>query len=519
MSQPALPVSTAAMNLAGFLSKAARRYPDCPALVVGEHALSWKGLDARVTRLAVCLSSKGVGKGDAVMTHSPNCPEMAEAMLACFRLGAIWVPTNYRLTPPEVAYLAENAGIRAMIVAAGCAAHVAAVTAVVGDIPVLAMGDAYEAALDAAPVTPVPNCPVNRDDPCWYFFTSGTTGRPKAAVLTHGQMGFVLTNHLADLMPGLSAERDASLVIAPLSHGAGIHFLVQVARGVVSVLPEGAGFDPEQIWQLVARHRISNMFTVPTILNRLVAHEAVARHDHGSLRHVIYAGAPMYLADQRRALDTLGPVLVQYYGLGEVTGCITVLRPEDHGAGHLPHQGSVGQARSGVEIAAMDDAGTVLGPGETGELAVRGNAVFAGYLHNPKANAAAFQDGWFRTGDMGHLDAAGFVYLTGRASDMYVSGGSNVYPREIEEAALTCAGIKAVAVIGVPDADWGEVGWMICVGDGDAPALMDHLAARLARYKLPKRVLFWDELPTSAYGKVTKALIRERLVQEGELAT
>ena len=176
---------------------------------------------------------------------------------------------------------------------------------------------------------------MEHDDPCWFFFTSGTTGRPKAAVLTHGQMAFVITNHLCDLMPG-TTEQDVSLAVAPLSHGAGIHLLTQVARAACTVLPASTRFDAEEIWQLVERHRVSNMFTVPTIVKMLVEHPAVDAWDHSSLRYVIYAGAPMYREDQKRALEKLGPVLVQYFGLGEVTGNITVLPPALHEAADAP---------------------------------------------------------------------------------------------------------------------------------------------------------------------------------------
>ncbi len=365
--------------------------------------------------------------------------------------------------------------------------------------------------------------PIDRDDPCWFFFTSGTTGRPKASVLTHGQMAFVVTNHLADLMPGLTAA-DASLVVAPLSHGAGVHALTQVARGVKTVLMPTEHLDAPAAWALVERWRISTMFTVPTILKRLVEDDSVAAHDHSSLRYVIYAGAPMYREDQKRALATLGPVLVQYFGLGEVTGAITVLpahlhAPEDDGASDGPavRPGTCGYDRTGIEVQVQGDDGRALPPFETGEICVIGPAVFAGYHDNPEANAAAFRNGWFRTGDLGHTDAEGFLYLTGRASDMFISGGSNVHPREIEEKILTHPAITEVAVVGVPDPLWGEVGIAVCVAT--APVTEAELAAfldgQLARYKLPKRFVFWDALPRSAYGKITRKLVRAELDRQG----
>jgi len=366
----------------------------------------------------------------------------------------------------------------------------------------------------------VPNAAVEHDDPCWFFFTSGTTGRSKAAVLTHGQMGFVVTNHLADLMPG-TTEADVSLVVAPLSHGAGVHQLVQTARGAATVLLPGDRFDIEEAYRLIARHRVTNMFTVPTILKMLAVHPAADRHDHSSLRFVIYAGAPMYREDQKTALRRLGPVIVQYFGLGEVTGNITVLPsalhdPED---GPQARPGTCGFERTGMQVSIQDDSGAELAPFETGEICVVGPAVFAGYFDNPEANAKAFRDGWFRTGDLGHRDAQGFVYSTGRASDMYISGGSTIYPREIEETILTHPFIDEVAVVGLPDPTWGEVGIAVCVPRaGTAPseeAMAAFLAPKLARYKLPRRFVFWEALPKSGYGKVPKRMVRDQLEERG----
>ncbi len=255
------------------------------------------------------------------------------------------------------------------------------------------------------PAPAIENAAVDYDDPCWFFFTSGTTGRSKAAVLTHGQMAFVVTNHLADLMPG-TTENDASLVVAPLSHGAGVHQLVQTARGVPTILLPTERFDIDEAFRLIETHRVSNLFTVPTILKMMVEHPAVDRYDHSSLRYVIYAGAPMYREDQKAALKKLGPVLVQYFGLGEVTGNITVLPPALHDPEDGPHAriGTCGFERTGMQVSIQGDDGRELKPFETGEICVIGPAVFAGYYDNPEANAKAFRDGWFRTGDLGHMD-------------------------------------------------------------------------------------------------------------------
>jgi fatty-acyl-CoA synthase len=287
----------------------------------------------------------------------------------------------------------------------------------------------------------------------------------------------------------------------------------------VSVLLSGDRLDCEEAWRLVERHRVTNMFTVPTILTMLTRHEAVDRYDHSSLRYVIYAGAPMYRADQVYALEKLGKVLVQYFGLGEVTGAITVLPPHLHSIDDTQMKvGSCGYPRTGVDVAILDAAYQPVAPGETGEICVRGPSVMDGYFQNEEANAKAFAGGWFHTGDLGHVDVEGFVYITGRASDMYISGGSNVYPREIEEALLLHAAVREACVVGVPHEKWGECGVAVLVAEHavEEQELMGFLEGRLAKYKWPARFVFWPELPKSGYGKVAKKDVKRMLMERAD---
>ena len=525
------PISRRVMNLAHLVTQNARRHGDRIGFIWGDKSWTWREIDARVSVLAAALAARGIAKGDRILVHSKNCDEMFWSMFAAFRLGAVWVPTNFRLMPDEVAYLAASSGAKAFLCHGDFPGHAAAAAAAspaleftwrIGEGGAFGEKSLSEAIAAHAGVR-FENAAVNYDDPCWFFFTSGTTGRSKAAVLTHGQMAFVITNHLADLMPG-TTEQDVSLVVAPLSHGAGVHQLVQTARGVPTILLPSERFDIAEAFRLIEAHRVTNIFTVPTILKMMVEHPAVDRTDHSSLRYVIYAGAPMYREDQKAALKKLGAVLVQYFGLGEVTGNITVLPPYLHDPEDGPRVriGSCGFERTGMQVSIQGDDGRELKPFESGEICVIGPAVFAGYYDNPEANAKAFRDGWFRTGDLGHMDEEGFVYITGRASDMYISGGSNIYPREVEEKILTHPAIGEVAIVGVPDPFWGEVGIAVCVAREGASAVTEadmavFLAAKVPRYKMPKRFFFWDALPKSGYGKIPKRLVRDELEARGLL--
>src|SRR5262245_5692710 len=317
-------MSRRVMNLAHMVTQNRRRHGDRVGFIWGDKSYTWREIDAAVSALATGLAARGIVKGDRILVHSKNCDEMFWSMFAAFRLGAVWVPTNFRLMPDEVAYLAGASGAKACLCHGDFPEHAAAAanpalefTWRIGEG---AFGErAVSDVIAAQAGVRVENAAVDYDDPCWFFFTSGTTGRSKAAVLTHGQMAFVVNNHLADLTPG-TTENDASLVVAPLSHGAGVHQVMQTARGVPTILLPTEKFDIAEAFRLIETHRVSNMFTVPTILKMMVEHPAVDKFDHSSLRHVIYAGAPMYREDQKAALQKLGKVIVQYFGLGEVTG-------------------------------------------------------------------------------------------------------------------------------------------------------------------------------------------------------
>lgn len=518
-------------NLSQLLLQTAKLHPDRVGVIRGEHSWTWREVDDRVNALCQALTALGVRKGDRILTQSRNCLQTLEIAWVAFRLGCVWVPTNYRLTPHEVAYLGQSSGATIMVYEDLFSDHVDAVRASSSELrEVVSIGQprvgehSYESLIQESLGCVFEPAVVSENDACWFFYTSGTTGRPKAGVLTHGQMAFVVTNHLADLIPGTN-EFDCSAVVAPLSHGAGIHMLLNVARGAANVLMPGEKLEPEVFWQLVQKHKVTNLFTVPTIVKLLVEHPSVDQYDHSSLKFVIYAGAPMYRADQKLALQKLGPVLVQYFGLGEVTGCITVLPPHMHSADDSDPNaniGSCGRPRTGMEVGIFDADMNRLAAGEVGEICVRGPSVLLEYHGNPEATAKALRGGWFHTGDLGRLDERGLLYITGRESDMYISGGSNVYPREVEEVLLTHPGVLEVAVLGVPDPKWGEVGVAVVVRRPDtepvtSAQLFSHLDGKCAKYRWPREFFFWGALPKSGYGKITKKDVRAMLLERGEI--
>jgi len=515
-------------NFGRLLTQTAKLYPNEVGLVWRDTSWTWKELNNRVDAMTAALRGLGVKPDDKILVQSRNNNQMFEICWAVWKAGAVWVPVNFRLTPPELAGLAKTSEAKVFIYDSIFTDHADVVCQKNSTVEhVIAIGDgrtgeySYDSLVDENMGATPFHAEVSRDDPMWLFFTSGTTGHPKAAILTHGQMSFVLVNHIADLVPGLSRE-GAALAVAPLSHAAGIHALIYVARGAKTVLMPAERLDVAVAWQLVETHKVDSMFTVPTIVKVMCEDPSVDQYDHSSLKWMIYAGAPMYRQDQKFALEKLGKVLVQYFGLGEVTGNITVLPADMHFIDDDKMRlGTCGYPRTGMEIVIKDSDGKTLDADEQGEICTRGLAVFAGYYKNPQANAACLKEGWFHTGDLGRLDEDGFLYITGRASDMYISGGSNIYPKECEEVLLTHPAVGEVAVLGVPDPKWGETGVaVVMLMDGemaDEAEILGFLNEKLSKYKWPRRVFFWDEIPKSGYGKVPKHLIRKELFARGDL--
>ena len=292
-----------------------------------------------------------------------------------------------------------------------------------------------------------------------------------------------------------------------MSHGSGLYVLPYVLRGARQVVPESGAFDPDEFLDLCDHHPGSSAFLAPTMVQRLVE---TGRDRPGTLRTIVYGGGPMYVESLKKAMAAFGPVFAQIYGQGESPMTITGLRRADHQSADDAILGSVGYARSGMEVAVLRGDGTPAAVDEVGEIVCRGDAVMAGYWNNPVATQDTLKDGWMYTGDMGSFDARGYLTLRDRSKDVVISGGSNIYPREVEEVLLEHAGVSEACVVGAPDPEWGEVVVAFIVGSAAPGDLDAHLLQRIARFKRPKRYLFVDELPKNSYGKVLKRELRDR---------
>jgi fatty-acyl-CoA synthase len=365
-------------------------------------------------------------------------------------------------------------------------------------------GEHYSRWLTTVPVTAPTTDPSTL---AWLFYTSGTTGRSKGAMLTHRNLMAMTVAHLADMD---APDEGCSLVhAAPMSHGSGLYIPAYVLRGARQVIPDGGGFDPDEFLDLCGDHPGSTAFLAPTMVQRVIA---TGRARPTWLRTIIYGGGPMYVDSIKKALAAFGPVFAQIYGQGESPMTITGLRRADHEGADDATLGSVGYQRSGTEVAVLRDDGTPAAVGEIGEIVCRGDVVMVGYWRNPEATAETLRDGWLRTGDMGSFDARGYLTLHDRSKDVVISGGSNVYPREVEEALLEHPGVSEACVVGAPDAEWGEVVVAFIVGAVDTQDLDAHLLTRIARFKRPKRYVVVDQLPKNSYGKVLKKDLRQQLI-------
>ncbi len=501
------------MNVARLLVDTARRHRELPALADGEDRVATYGeFAARAATLAAGLQSlHGVKRGERVVIFMANSTSYLEVLFAAWIAGLVAVPVNAKLHYRELAYILEQCAAAVCVVdeehaetAESAASEVSSKAHVVrSDSASFMAGSAVDPAV----------CDPN--DPAWLFYTSGTTGRPKGAILTHRNLLAMTLNYFCDMdqvEPG-----EAIVHAAPLSHGSGLWALPHVAKGSVHVMPRSGGFDPPELLALLQTYSDVSMFAVPTMLTRLVNHVIDHGGDTSHLKTITYGGSPMYVADMLTALATIGPKFVQLYGQGESPMTITGLSRADHVNRDHPHYrdrlASVGTVRTGCEVAVVDSNDVELPPGEIGEVVVRGDTVMSGYWDDPQATADALRGNWLHTGDMGAFDADGYLTLKDRSKDLIISGGSNIYPREIEEVLLTHPAVREAAVVGRQHADWGEEVVAFVVASAPGAVTEDELdtmcLGAIARFKRPKRYVFVDALPKNSYGKVLKRELRD----------
>ena len=511
------------MNSFAFLEKSARQNPDGAAIVQGSESISYQEFHQRALAIGGNLLAQGCERGDRVAFCLANSPRILELIFGCFAAGLVVVPINARLHAREIAYIVGNSG--AKILAHGpefqdgiqsheelfagvkrfCTESVAGAERLT---TLLESRHALAAAIEAEP-----------EDICWLFYTSGTTGKPKGAIWNHRMVRCVIMNYLADLH-NIQPE-EVVLHCAPMSHGSGIVALPAIARGAVNAITETASFEIDSLLETVERLKVSHIaFMAPTQIVKMLEDFEPGKHDISSLQAICYGGAPIYVDQLKKAMQVFGPVFVQLYGQGEAPITITGMSRQLHQKlleADDPRIGSAGQIRTDVEAHCVDQDDKPVVNGEAGEIVVRGDVVMPGYWNNEDATAEALRGGWLHTGDVGYFDDRGFLFLLDRAKDMVISGGNNVYPREVEEVIILHPKVANCVVFGIPDEYWGEaVHAVIVPRTGEvmtAKDIIEFCGDHMAGYKKPKAVDFVDELPVSGYGKILRREVRDRYWQ------
>jgi acyl-CoA synthetase (AMP-forming)/AMP-acid ligase II len=510
------------MNIAAWIQRNGSAFADRPGISVGArvHA-TYAQWAARARSIAGALAAvTGMAPGERVALAMTNRADYLEALFAVWHAGLFAVPVNAKLHREEFRYILGHSGARLAFVSPDLAETVAPLQSDLPDLArvVVTGGDEWRRMVGHDGIDLVPRAP---DDPAWLFYTSGTTGRPKGAVLTHNNLLMASLSYFADV--DWISPRDSILHAAPLSHGSGLYALPHIAKGANNLIPESGHFNPAEIAELLRLWPGVSFFAAPTMVTRLIASLEFAGADHENLKTIIYGGGPMYVADLLKALDLLGPKLAQIYGQGEAPMTITALSKEMHAERAHPRWlerlGSAGVARTDVEVRVVDRDDRDLPIGETGEIICRGDVVMAGYWRDDAASSDTLRGGWLHTGDVGSFDAEGFLTLRDRSKDLIISGGSNIYPREIEEVLLKHPAVREVSVVGRPHREWGEEVVAFVVAAPGAPITeteLDQLCLdAIARFKRPRAYVFLEVLPKNNYGKVLKTELRRQLAANG----
>ena len=497
------------MNIAQLLVNSAVSHPERPAVSVGCNPhLSYADLGNRVARLGAALQAITGGQGNVAITLA-NCPEYLEILFAIWHVGLAAAPMNARLTAKELAFMIKDCEAPVVFASKEQAAEL---QQLLGDETVFltpGLPD-YHAALESHGADMVE---AEAGDLAWIFYTSGTTGSPKGAMLSHGNLMAMTMAYYADITP-VDSE-DALLHVAATSHASGLFSLSFVAKAGNNVLPETDGFDADELVTLLNHYDQLTFFFPPTLLRRLDHFPGLRNANMSHVKAVLLGAAPITPRDLRSGQALFGATLWNGYGQGESPCTITALSQDaiTHAiaAGDESILSSVGTARTGLSVAIADDDGSPLPPNSTGEVVVKGATVMQGYLNRPEATAEALRKGWLHTGDIGRLDERGVLTLLDRKKDVIISGGMNIYAREVEDLLLEAEGVADVAVIGIPDEEWGESVVALVVPGAPMPthrALDQHCLATMARFKRPRYYRFVERLPRNASGKVLKRQLR-----------
>lgn len=505
-----MPAAKTRETLAGIVERHAQRRPDAIAIRYGERQWSWAEWSSRIRRAAGALRGAGIQRGQCVAFLDKNHPACLEVLIGGASVGAVTTVVNWRVIGDELVHVLADSGARVLVVGAELRPAAEAAARRVPSLErIIEVGDEYESLLAAAEPAPS-DAGVDTDETALVIYSSGTTGRPKGVLLSQR----ALVNHAVNLAPAFPfADGDANLVAMPLFHVGGIGYaLFGIRAGAPTIMTR----EPDAAALIGAvRAGATHAFFVPPVIARFLDAGEAARASIAGLRYIVYGAAPMPLPLLHRALSTWpGTKFVQVYGQTELCGAVTALSDDDHRDAARPQlQLSAGKAVQGCEIRIVDpDSGAELPAGRSGEVWVRSNQNMSGYLNRAEATAETITaDGWVRTGDVGRLDADGYVYIEDRLKDMIITGGENVYGPEVESVLIEHPAVVDAAVIGVPDDFWGESVKAIVVADGDVDAadVIEFCRRHLAGFKCPRTVDFVTELPRNASGKILKTQLRE----------
>ncbi|MBW2029902.1 MAG: AMP-binding protein [Deltaproteobacteria bacterium] len=504
------------MNAGYLVERSARYFPERTAFVIDGTAVTYRHLNRRINKLANALLSLGLKKGDRVGLLFHNSYAYLESFLALYKAGLVWVRLNARLAPQELKGMLEDSGAVVLMHGPQFGETAEAIseglqwTIHEGDGP----GIVYEEFLEKG-ADHEPEANVTLEDLSDLWYTSGTTGAPKGIMLTHRNI-MTCTQLLLSDVYDITTE-DKFLTAGALSHAGSVRVLPFIIRGAACYLH--SHFDPDRMLSETREQGITDWAVVPTMLVAIMDHPKFEEFDLGAMKRITYAGSPLPVERIKEGLEKFGPILDQSYGQAESIITITHLPRQDHVTNGDPIRekrlASAGREYPGVRVRVVNEADEAIGPGEVGEVVTRSDLVMRGYWNQPEKTEEAMKGGWLHTGDIGYMDEGGYLFLVDRKHDKIITGGLNVFPREVEEVLATHEAVAQVAVFGVKDPYWGEAVTAAIVLKRGKRATEDDIKAfckeNLAGYKRPKKILFMDDLPKNLYGKVMRKELKKQL--------